>query len=207
MKPPSERCGYECHKGHSEQPTGFCQRVAGHAGKHDSGYAAPEVRLVVCARCGVEFFTTSTVARWCGRRCKTNGSREVRSAQMRDQVCVKCGAVFPVRTRSQARYCSWRCKQNAKTAREDGARPTGKKQVAADKRAIDIIKSTTPCSDCGGKFPPECMDFDHVPGRGEKVAPVSHLLGTDGLMAELAKCDLVCANCHRIRTRQRRENG
>jgi hypothetical protein len=29
----------------------------------------------------------------------------------------------------------------------------------------------------------------------------------DRMLAEAAKCDIVCANCHRLRTFQRRTNG
>lgn len=47
------------------------------------------------------------------------------------------------------------------------------------------------------------MDFDHV--RGEKLANVSDLVGapTEDLLAEVAKCELVCATCHRVRTSDR----
>ena len=91
---------------------------------------------------------------------------------------------------------------------------------AADKRRarLDALKDA-PCVDCGGTFPPECMDFDHV--RGPKLFNVGHYVNggqsptgptpasahgasLDRLMAEIAKCDLVCANCHRIRTKRRR---
>ena len=67
---------------------------------------------------------------------------------------------------------------------------------------IDTLKSI-PCMDCGGLFPPEAMDFDHV--RGKKLFQIATSMGIslDRLEAELAKCDLVCANCHRIRTRKR----
>jgi hypothetical protein len=47
------------------------------------------------------------------------------------------------------------------------------------------------------------MDFDHV---GEKTAEVSKYVYTSGtatLLAEIERCDVVCANCHRIRTQQR----
>lgn len=63
-----------------------------------------------------------------------------------------------------------------------------------------------PCMDCGGTFPPECMDFDHRSGEA-KAGNVGNLI--DGspakLRAEIAKCDLICANCHRIRTQKRRK--
>jgi hypothetical protein len=63
-----------------------------------------------------------------------------------------------------------------------------------------------PCADCGGRFPEECMDFDHV--RGTKVAGIARLRGSrpscwKKIEAEIAKCELVCANCHRIRSKQR----
>jgi hypothetical protein len=60
-----------------------------------------------------------------------------------------------------------------------------------------------PCMDCGGIFPPECMDFDHR-DPSDKVQGVSRLVfrrySRDRILAEIAKCDLICANCHRIRT-------
>lgn len=57
-----------------------------------------------------------------------------------------------------------------------------------------------PCTDCGKHFPPIAMDFDHV--RGQKTANVSSLYfaPAETVMEEIAKCELVCACCHRIRT-------
>lgn len=64
-----------------------------------------------------------------------------------------------------------------------------------------------PCVDCGESFPPYCMDFDHVPERGTREFYLSHWvsfsIGKEKLEAEIAKCDIVCAICHRIRTRMR----
>jgi len=49
------------------------------------------------------------------------------------------------------------------------------------------------------------MDFDHRPGE-VKVDSVTRLVmhPPSVLSAEIAKCDLICANCHRIRTRKRK---
>ena len=68
-----------------------------------------------------------------------------------------------------------------------------------------------PCIDCGHSFPVECMDLDHRP-RTIKVDSVSRMLvrglSRDAILKEIAKCDVVCANCHRIRTAKRaRANG
>jgi hypothetical protein len=68
-------------------------------------------------------------------------------------------------------------------------------------------EKSRPCADCGVTYPPYVMDFDHV--RGKKIREIAVMRGsvsTQTLMAEIAKCEVVCANCHRIRT-YRRRNG
>jgi hypothetical protein len=60
--------------------------------------------------------------------------------------------------------------------------------------------------DCEISFPFECMDFDHRPGEEKKIEiGEKHRYRLNDILAEIEKCDLVCANCHRIRTRRRRE--
>ncbi len=63
-------------------------------------------------------------------------------------------------------------------------------------------KKKGPCVDCGGRFPPECMEFDHLPGLVKRYN-LSEGKGRRDREAEIAKCDLVCVNCHRIRTKRR----
>ena len=60
---------------------------------------------------------------------------------------------------------------------------------------------TCECTDCG-TTDVRVLEFDHV--RGVKDKEISRLVN-DGysrqrLYKEIAKCDVVCANCHRIRT-------
>ena len=69
------------------------------------------------------------------------------------------------------------------------------------------------CRDCGAAFPdyPEVFDFDHLPENGKETA-VSHFLAQGAFkkaILEAKKCELVCSNCHRIRTasRLRAENA
>lgn len=60
-----------------------------------------------------------------------------------------------------------------------------------------------PCLDCGGMFPPHVMDFDHRDPAQKSFqlsAPRALLKPRRELLAEIAKCDVICANCHRIRT-------
>lgn len=64
------------------------------------------------------------------------------------------------------------------------------------------LKEGKPCSDCGGLFPYQVMQWDHRPGF-KKLGEISvDFWGRtrDEVLAEIAKCDLVCANCHAVRT-------
>jgi hypothetical protein len=65
-----------------------------------------------------------------------------------------------------------------------------------------------PCVDCGHEYDFEAMDFDHRPGEPKRfnlTRGYQHSMAA--INAELAKCDLVCSNCHRERTRRRRETA
>jgi len=65
------------------------------------------------------------------------------------------------------------------------------------------MKAGRPCAECGGLFPVVAMQWDHRPGE-EKVGDVSDLIrkthSKKRILVEIAKCDLVCANCHAVRT-------
>lgn len=62
--------------------------------------------------------------------------------------------------------------------------------------------SSHPCVDCG-QDDIRCLEFDHR-DAGEKLADVATLLRSrvawSRIEAEIAKCDVRCANCHRRAT-------
>lgn len=65
-------------------------------------------------------------------------------------------------------------------------------------------KESLPCSDCGVSYPYYVMDFDHTADDKEFNIAQMHLVsGLNKVKTEMSKCDLVCSNCHRIRTHQR----
>ncbi len=69
------------------------------------------------------------------------------------------------------------------------------------------LKSITPCTDCKILYPSYVTDFDHIEARGKKMGTISSLINSGSfkqIKEEVAKCELVCANCHRIRTFKRR---
>lgn len=64
-----------------------------------------------------------------------------------------------------------------------------------------------PCCDCGHRFPRYVMDLDHVRGvKKFNISCVSSMCLRKGIVEmlkkEIAKCDVVCANCHRVRTHE-----
>jgi hypothetical protein len=78
---------------------------------------------------------------------------------------------------------------------------------AARQRARDYVANyfaTHACADCG-EIHPVVLTFDHV--RGKKQANVSDMvrdgLGLETIKAEIEKCDVVCYNCHSLRTQER----
>ena len=74
-------------------------------------------------------------------------------------------------------------------------------KAARDERRemIHAIKSK-PCDMCGGTFPPYCMDFHHRDPATKKFGIGQHasVIGLQKLLDEIEKCDILCANCHRI---------
>ena len=73
-------------------------------------------------------------------------------------------------------------------------------------RAIVWEAKSRSCQDCGGTFHPWVMEFDHRDGT-IKEAAVANLVSKGcpdtRLLAEIGKCDVVRANCHRLRTYRR----
>jgi len=70
---------------------------------------------------------------------------------------------------------------------------------------VILLAKDRPCLDCHGVFPSVAMDFDHV--RGVKLFNLSgsgSKYPLSEVLAEIEKCEVVCANCHRVRTAVRR---
>lgn len=68
-------------------------------------------------------------------------------------------------------------------------------------------KSNKPCADCGKTFHHAAMDFDHI--EDNKEHNVSHMMAgfsIEKIEQEIAKCELVCACCHRVRTWNRKHS-
>lgn len=70
-------------------------------------------------------------------------------------------------------------------------------------KEFDVRFKNAPCADCQKTYPPYVMDFDHKHSKKFGISGKKLELSWEELEEEVAKCDLVCSNCHRERTHQR----
>lgn len=101
---------------------------------------------------------------------------------------------------------------------EKGLPPYTAKEWAKVQQEYQVIKTRTAflsslkvqrgCADCGYNAHAAALDFDHLPGT-QKCGEVGRMATwdetVDAALAEIEKCEVVCANCHRIRTYERRK--
>jgi hypothetical protein len=63
---------------------------------------------------------------------------------------------------------------------------------------------------CCGEGDIRKLEFDHI-DRSTKKNTISRLVHTthslESIKKEIAKCEVLCANCHRVRTHNEREEG
>ena len=136
---------------------------------------------------------------------------------MDGKACSRCGTIKPLddfhrhtgRPDGRQTFCK-ACKsaytkgwyrRNAGTHRANVARQQRVRRQAVA-TTIRAAKSG-PCAECGQRFPPEVMDLDHV--QGTKAFSVSDMtrMSLTRVREEIAKCEPVCARCHRRRTARR----
>jgi hypothetical protein len=73
-------------------------------------------------------------------------------------------------------------------------------------REIAAYKLAHGCADCGYNAHAAALDFDHLPGfekRQDIARMVLFARTMETIVTEIAKCEIVCANCHRVRTATR----
>lgn len=92
----------------------------------------------------------------------------------------------------------------AKVIAEVQGRQTVKKEILWD------IKLRSGCVDCGYKEHPEALDFDHLPDSIKEFdisRAVYAGISLERILLEVAKCEVVCSNCHRVRSANRNRRG
>jgi hypothetical protein len=77
------------------------------------------------------------------------------------------------------------------------------------KRSRTLVRQAKnrPCEDCDIQYPSYVMEFDHVRGVKKFSLGFHGRQRVDAVIEEIAKCDVVCSNCHAARTYIRRRFG
>ena len=136
----------------------------------------------------------------------TSGAEDCQDAGLssaRRTTCEKCGK--KLRSDNRSGFC-YRCKSYGQltpySRHMDNER--SRRVSGAFRVKIAAIKVERGCVDCGYNRYPEALDFDHMPGE-VKVKAVTLMWGHswEKVLAEIAKCEIVCSNCHRHRTKLR----
>jgi hypothetical protein len=81
------------------------------------------------------------------------------------------------------------------------------KWVKFIRRVKDEIKLFTGCKHCGYDEHPRALDFHHRERSGkdfEVSTGAGAAISLAKLLSEISKCDVLCANCHRIETHNER---
>lgn len=133
-----------------------------------------------CPRCGLDLPITSF-----NFRSKSKGTRQ--------SYCRSC---------SNASWRDWYSKPGNKDHHLQVLRARRKRRIARNKALVEKLKSV-PCADCGLRYPIAAMDFDHLEDTEELISKLVYTVGVKRLLMEIAECEVVCANCHRIRTARR----
>lgn len=81
------------------------------------------------------------------------------------------------------------------------------KKARGKMREFIISQKDKPCLDCNVKYPHYIMDFDHTDSNKTFNIGTWRNQSKQEVIDEIAKCELVCANCHRERTHKRIKNA
>lgn len=121
-----------------------------------------------------------------------------------EKICFKC-KINPVDNLKLISYCTpcnrEKGKENYRANKERYFKSAKKRDAQLDE-LINKYKSK-PCADCKISYPPYIMDLDHLdPSIKEfKISTMRRRrMAFDKIIAEIEKCEVVCANCHRERT-------
>lgn len=159
--------------------------------------------MKTCKSCGIEHGQQTPGCKACYMR------EDYYKRPGKDAARRKLSSNYYQRTKNDPRVREQRARwllEHPEEARAIRVRATTK--YRAQMRAMVDAAKARPCTMCGGEFPPRAMDLHHrdpaakafnigtfvsksgKAGHGESRA--------EALAREIAKCDVLCANCHRL---------
>jgi hypothetical protein len=135
---------------------------------------------------------TTDPLRGCGRCCELKSTSDFawrrKHRGQRDNYCRECRAEY-----KRQHYAQHRERYVAQAMR--------RKQALAVERAEYLVEffRQRSCVDCG-EGDPLVLEFDHLANKKFNIAKGLRNHSWQAVLDEIAKCDVVCANCHRRRT-------
>ena len=111
-----------------------------------------------------------------------------------EKKCNTCGEVKPLSEFSTQKQC-----KDGHTSDCKDCRATRQQQIRRTSKVRAIEYKGGKCENCGGVFHYAAFDFHHVNPEEKEINPSAmRHWSWDRQKAELDKCVLLCANCHRI---------
>ena len=99
----------------------------------------------------------------------------------------------------QAEYCKRHYKKY-KPIYIKRSRIAKTKAIKRNRKFIDEYLRSHPCTDCGFKDI-RCLEFDHIKNKFKPISlMVQNGSSIKNIEKEIEKCEVRCANCHRIKT-------
>lgn len=124
-----------------------------------------------------------------------------------DLVCIGC---HRLRTESRLPPYVTSCPEHRPTRQFGCKKCTHYNSLATLRtKRLELVRNlkNKPCIDCGLRFHPCQMDFDHIHDKSDNV---SNLVGSQASLQrisdEIKKCEVVCCWCHVTRTVKRNHN-
>ena len=79
------------------------------------------------------------------------------------------------------------------------SREYSKNALIEHRQFVNDLKAGKSCVDCGQTYPSYVMEYHHLADKKFTISKAANRSRED-VLAEIAKCILLCANCHAIRT-------
>lgn len=145
----------------------------------------PEITMKTCPECNKDISDTHPNKKYCSSSC-SDKQRYRREGQRGSP-------------EQRSKWYRERCKSDEY---KELLRTQGKNRSKAVKEYINKYKLKLGCTDCGYSKHPAALDFDHLP-EFKKELNVCNSKSIKQAKEEIKKCEVVCSNCHRIRTYNR----
>lgn len=134
---------------------------------------------------------------------------------MTTKTCNNCKLDQPIEEFNQKRpgklnaQCKNCTRQRAKAHYQSNKQYYKEKAKARDAEQFKIIAAKLwdyllahPCVDCGNNNP-LVLEFDHIQSKFKSISQMKSMsFSWNKIQAEIDKCEVRCANCHRIKTRK-----